>query len=315
MYSFLNKLKTGICILNEKGKVIFANEKFKEWFGEIQENKPYYEVIKSLELISFIHDIFSENKTSGIKLTFKEKIFEVEAVEDEGKIFIIVEDITEREKLSEFKENFVVNLAHEIKTPLSVVSLTLETLKEELKGKEDLINRALKRLRSIEELVKNVYLIFYEGNQRPNNVNIEEVVKEITQDFSEEIKEKEIEIVEDYKDKFLKFNPESFKIILRNVIENAVKFNKIKGKIYIRTHNKENFFVIEIEDTGYGIDNAHIPFIFEPFFKGERSKGLGIGLYIVKKIIEKNKGKIEVYSEKNKGTKVIIKLHSNSSFS
>ena len=102
--------------------------------------------------------------------------------------------------------------------------------------------------------------------------------------------------------------------IIINLISNSIKFTNKDGKIEVIIHNEEKEVVIKVKDNGVGMDNEFIESAFKRYSMGKnnsqsKEKGTGIGLFVVKKLIEKQDGKINIISEKNKGTEVQMRFN------
>jgi len=189
---------------------------------------------------------------------------------------------------------------------------TLETLLdlESEPFKRELIERALKRVKEAISLTETVYMLsFSKGKgEFKEVVNLEEVLREVLKDLEKDMVEKNISVEIELKEKTLKGNREEVKVILRNLLKNAIEYNKKGGKVLVKTLKEGGEVLIIVEDTGIGIENRKIPLILEPFVKGEESRGLGLGLALVKRIVQNYKAKINIESEKGKGTKVEIRF-------
>jgi len=111
----------------------------------------------------------------------------------------------------------------------------------------------------------------------------------------------------------LMIDPQRIKQVIDNLINNAIKYTKTKGLIRIETELKDSFFIVSIQDDGTGIPQEDLPYIFDYFYRAEKSRneaygGIGLGLPICKKIIEGHEGNISVKSSPGKGTTVIFEL-------
>ncbi|AAC06610.1 sensor histidine kinase [Aquifex aeolicus] len=306
----MNFLEEGVAIFDGEGNVKFMNQRLKESLGK--EGRTYYESLRSVELIGLIQETYQTRTPQEKGITFRDRTYAVRTFLYEDGVGILVKDITDRELMKETQKEFLANLSHELKTPLAVVMNTLETLldMEEESVKRELIGRALKRVKEAISLTETVYMLsFSKGKGKVREeVNLEEVLSEVLKDLEENIKEKEISVEIDLKEKCLKGNREEIKVIIRNLLQNAVEYNKRGGKVLVETRKDENAIVLSVEDTGIGIENRKIPLILEPFVKGEESKGLGLGLALVKKIAQNYGAKINIQSERGKGTKVEIRF-------
>jgi len=110
----------------------------------------------------------------------------------------------------------------------------------------------------------------------------------------------------------VRVDPDSFREVLSNLISNAIKYNRPEGKVYISAHEQGDRVVLEVEDTGLGVDEKEIPFIFEQFYRGKAKEirnmqGTGIGLAIVQKILRAHGGHVEVRSRQGGGS--IFSVH------
>ncbi len=106
---------------------------------------------------------------------------------------------------------------------------------------------------------------------------------------------------------WIKMDAEDLKRILTNLIKNAIDYNVYNGKVWVRIYKEDKYLILEVEDTGIGIPKEEIPYIFDKFYRVDKSRsskilGFGLGLSIVKNIVDKYRGKIVVNSELSKGT-------------
>lgn len=234
-----------------------------------------------------------------------------------------VEELLEYDKL---KTEFFTNLSHELRTPLNVIISTVQLLTSLDKSKtlgEDKIKyylsimnqNSLRLLRLINNIIDMTKL---DGNYLTLNLtnnNIVYVVEDICQSVAEYIKNQNIDIVfdTDVEEKIMTFDEEKLERIILNILSNAVKFTNSNGSIFVNIYDKEAFIEISIRDTGVGIPKDKLEFIFERFAQldkslSRRSEGSGIGLSLVKSLVEMHEGKIIARSELEKGTEIIISL-------
>jgi len=140
--------------------------------------------------------------------------------------------------------------------------------------------------------------------------NIIKFIEEVISGFEGEAKKKQVEIIFKDKDRQIppvKIDRDRMKIVLQNLIENGIRYNKEKGKIYIGLEEKSGFLEISVKDTGIGITPENQNKVFEKFFRAENAKkflpfGTGLGLFTAKRIVEKHGGKIWVESTLGKGS-------------
>ncbi|MCX7954574.1 MAG: ATP-binding protein [Bacteroidales bacterium] len=258
-----------------------------------------------------------ENKVKERTLTLQKEL-----EEKEKKIKTIEEIKRSLEQANSYKEAFLMNINHEIRTPLSAILGMNELLKEKFKDNKDveiLINGIHYNANKLLNILNNA-IDFKRAESKEINVNIDEVnVSEIIENvidiFKYKIYEKNLEINLDVdKNIIIKTDKNILTKIFYELLDNSIK-HTTKGYIKISTLmlQSNNKIKIIIEDSGEGIDEELLPNIFDSFNvnKVDISKfqrGIGIGLPLVKRYLELLKGVIEIYSKKNVGTKVSIYL-------
>ncbi len=227
----------------------------------------------------------------------------------------MVDELSHMENLS---NEYSANISHEFKTPLSTIKgyITLLEMgvdsKEEEKEYINYIKTATERLNN---LTNNILLLNKVDNMEIMNLesfSLDDQIRDVVISLENEINKKNLNI----KIELDKFKIESCKDLLMsvwyNLLTNAIKFTKEEGKIDISLKNNNNEAIIVIKDNGIGMKEEDIEKIFERFYQVEKShniEGNGLGLSLVKTIIDKVKGTITVESELNKGTIFIIKLN------
>ena len=313
MKELFENLEDGIALLSHEGKVVYMNKFMKEKLGNSSIRGYYYETFRSIDLIGLIQETLTKKEPLKKIFTYKERTYKAKTFFSKEGVGLLVKEVSEKTIMDTLKKEFLANLSHELKTPLSVVSLTLETLlyEETEDSKRNLINRALNRIKELQNLIDTVYLLtFWEKGKETvsEKVELADLIKEIVGDYKEDLENKNLRVDLKLKEKVINGDKEKIRLMLRNLIDNAIRYNKNGGEIKISTNREDNSVVLVISDTGVGIDKRRIPLIFEPFIKGEESKGLGLGLSLVKKIAQMHKARVSIQSEPNKGTTVKIKF-------
>jgi len=222
--------------------------------------------------------------------------------------------------LKKFKETEKVRtaeslafLAHEIKNPLTTIKTAVELLLSKSIGEEERRNIAEIIRATILELteeIENLCSQDFEQKEIVQNFSLSEVINEILDEVKPLAITKKVEISTNLKDISFHGNRANLKKALMNLVMNAIKYNKPKGKVFVETKEKGNKIFIKIKDTGIGIPKEIQKKIFEKFFRGrhENISGTGLGLYIVKKIVEFHNGKIKVNSSLGYGSEFIVSL-------
>jgi len=216
------------------------------------------------------------------------------------------------------KNDFISNVSHEIKTPLAVIknhcqallnsNLSQDTRKEYL---HILIDTTTK----LSNLITNILSLNRLDNQTLSNkkerVNVGELLRECILVFDDVIEKKKINLVCNISDIEMSSYASYLEIIFNNLISNAVKFSHLKGEIEVSLKNQGNYIIFQIKDNGIGICEEDGKRIFERFFKADKSRssgGNGLGLALVKKIIDIIGGEISVKSQEGVGSTFIVKL-------
>ncbi|WP_026487350.1 sensor histidine kinase [Caldanaerobius polysaccharolyticus] len=227
----------------------------------------------------------------------------------------------ELEHLEEMRRGFVANVSHELRSPLTSIIGYLNgiidgTIPEGdrdkylkiVKSESERLSRLVSDLLNLAELEAGIKL-----NLR--NFDINELIRRVLIKFSGKMDAKgldaEVDFAKDYM--YVEADPDRIEQVLINLLDNAIKFSKENGHIAIRTYQKDLSAYVSIEDNGIGIKEEDIPFIWDRFYKADKSReskieGTGLGLSIVKSIIESHGGDIYVESQYGKGTKFTFTL-------
>ena len=223
----------------------------------------------------------------------------------------------ELSKSEMLKNDFIANVSHEIKTPISIINNYVKLLSNDslIKEEKDKYLANIKYACSkLSNLISNILKLNKLDNQRLKvdlkKFNLSEsIINQIVQ-FEELIEQKEIELICDIEEDLYIISEESYlEIIWNNLISNAIKFTEPKGTIKISLKKVENKYQIIISDTGIGMDKETGAHIFDKFYQGDTSRskeGNGLGLALVKRVIDLLGGSISVESEINKGTTFIV---------
>jgi len=220
---------------------------------------------------------------------------------------------------------FLSVLSHELKAPLNAVEGYLNMIKERQLGNtlddyNEVVERSIKRLQSMRNLILDLLdLTKIESgkpSQKKQNINLTDIIRSSIDTNMPFAIQKEVEISLSAPETVIRFlDPEEFEIIFNNLISNAIKYNKPEGKVNIILEETQGKTLISVEDTGIGIESEDMNDLFRDFVRIKNDKtrhisGSGLGLSIVKKIIELNKGEIIVESIPGRGSKFIIQLPS-----
>lgn len=261
--------------------------------------------------------------------------------DDEAHIMLIIKDLTykkisemaEKEILDRFKADkikteFFANMSHELKTPLNVISSSNQLLEynyknSKVKDYNDNIKYHINLVRQssyrIQRLIGNIIDLtkmesgFY--NIKLSKHNVVNVIEDLFMKIEKYSSKKDISIIfdTDNEEIYTYIDRVEIERVMLNLLSNCIKFTPNGGEIRVNMYDKENEFKIVVEDNGIGIPENKIGLIFEEFGQADKtlsrnSEGSGIGLSIVKNLIELHDGNIRVKSKENKGTQFIITI-------
>lgn len=227
----------------------------------------------------------------------------------------MAEAITRQERL---RKQLTTDVAHELRTPLTVVSTQLEAMLDgiweanplHLESCYEEVNRIMvivKDLEQLERLESDRYTLKY------SCFSFYALAKRVLEKFALPMKEKELVVSLSNREVLITADEERLTQVMVNLLSNAVKYTERGDKIEILVEENQEEIRIQILDTGIGIDMEELPYVFERFYRADKSRnrktgGAGIGLAIVKSIVEAHKGSIVIESEKGKGTMVEVLL-------
>jgi PAS domain S-box-containing protein len=281
--------------------------------GEVNINEEIITVKKGKRIISTKKARFNDRRGES---------FIIGIISDVTKYRELIEEAEkareEAEKANKVKDNFLAVVSHELKNPLTaILCLTKYLQQEELE--ENVKRKALSQIersaKAQERLVNDLLCVsqIVHGGAleiESSKVNIKELIEEVLETLKEKAGEKSIEIESDLTNACIMGDAVRLEQIVTNLVCNAIKFTPEHGKIKVRLWKKSKSKVgIEIKDTGVGIDPDFLPQVFD-FFKRENSKntkGMGLGLGIVKNLVKSHEGKITAHS-KGKGKGATFKV-------
>ncbi|WP_129596309.1 ATP-binding protein [Anaerophilus nitritogenes] len=330
--TILSYMADGLIATNQEGKIIHANPtamKMLALSDENIENTSYDEIIEKFNkelTLSFIEEN-SKNWTGSRNIIFKESIFHAnyapfkdEKGENTG-IVMVIQDITERQKLDNMRKEFVANVSHELKTPLTSIKSYTETLLDGALDQKDVAEYFLNVVKSeadrMDRLVRDLLQLSRLDYQRVNwnkkENNLVKIIENSILKISINAKNKDQNISFFPKNEEMKVFVDSDKIeqVILNILSNAIKYTPEKGEINISLDQENNQGILKICDNGIGIPKDDLPRLFERFYRVDKARsrelgGTGLGLSIAQQIIRAHNGDIEIKSEEGKGTNVTI---------
>ncbi len=334
--TLIENIGSGVLLIDSQGYITLFNKSYKQIF-KIESHeflyRLYYEVIPYKEVIRLIEDIFMTEKTVKkqfiLPMKFERRHFEVYGApiigtNDEWKgIVLVFHDITEIKKLEQMRKDFVANVSHELKTPITSIKGFSETLldgamedKETLEHFLTIILKESDRLQSLIQDLLDLSKIEQQGFlinfQKLDLINL---LEETSLIFERKAEKKGIKFkVHPYPlPVIIEGDTLRLKQIFINLISNAIAYTPSRGEVGVFVREEEETVCVEVKDTGMGIQADELPRIFERFYRVDKARsrnsgGTGLGLAIVKHLLEAHKGDISVKSTPGKGTSFFVKL-------
>ncbi len=330
METLLHNMTDGVLAYDRNGALIHANS-FCQELLELEniniEQIPFPEMMKHLGVQAFELSTVNASNIKNTTLSIKDKFITASFTPYLNKfgnidgIVIVLQDITQHRKLDDMRKEFVANVSHEIRTPITTIKTYSETL---IDGVIDDRDMAIEFLNVIESeadrmtlLVKDLLdLSQFDNKQLKLNLTKTDLIKLINQCIKQNVvlaNKKNQVILFDNKPQNFIISADSSRInqVITNIISNAIKYSNDGSTIKITAAEQQDYYVVSIKDSGIGIPKQDLPHIFERFYRVDKARsramgGTGLGLAIAKEIIEAHKGKITATSEFGVGTTMTL---------
>ncbi len=328
-----------VTIADLDGKILYANNaalvitgytedemigKTPSLWGNDLDAQYYQKIFKKVnrDKKTYRGDLLNKNK-SGEEYIADLRIDPV--IDPRGDVIFYVgieRDITHEKKVDQAKTEFVSLASHQLRTPLSVINWYVELVMDNekkltLKQKEYLheISMASRRMCDLVESLLNVSRIeLGTFTVIPKKIDLEKISEEVFKELALKINQKKHKIEKKYpKDSSYHGDKKLTRIIFHNLLTNAVKYTPANGKICLDIKKDKKWYTIKVSDNGYGIPKEQQEKMFTKLFRADNvrekiSDGTGLGMYLVKSILDEVNGEINFISQINKGTEFIIKL-------
>ena len=328
--TILLHMTDGIIAFNMKGEIILINPAAKKFLSIRPEDNTFDDIFKKFNLdINMEKIIYLENWTSTEQRIQVEDNymnvffapFKNESDRPDG-VIAVIQDITEHVKLDNMQKEFVADVSHELKTPITSIMGYADTLLEGEYDKETqtkFLNVIATEARRMAKLVTDLLTLSrYDSNKKKiqkESFDLGELVKKCQDKLAIEIKKKNhkvncfvtADVPPVYADK------DDIERVVLNILSNSIKYTKDGGEIKIYVGFVYNDAYIKIFDNGIGIPEEDLSRIFERFYRVDKARtremgGTGLGLSIAKEILDKNGGSIDIKSVVGQGTEVVVRI-------
>ncbi len=326
--AIFNSMIEGVIVTDEKSRVISINHAIEELFDSKRaavEGKFFLEGIRNSEISELINSAMVNSRSVSKEISLvmpAQKVVQVNVspISEGDKVtgsVAVIHDITGIRQLEAMRRDFVANVSHELKTPLTSIKGFVETLLEgALEDRENsvnflgIINNHVDRLNTlINDLLELSYIESKDAVLEMKDFDLYVLAGEVVSGFKSLSKKRKVEFRNELQSGLVVCADKSrIEQVLVNLIDNAVKYNKEGGLVRIYSESEAGTIKIVIEDSGCGIPQKDIPRIFERFYRVDKARsrqlgGTGLGLSIVKHIVELHAGSVGVESTEGLGSR------------
>lgn len=332
--AIINQMGDGLIAVDNEGYIIHVNPTFIQMLriNQMYTTRPIYDdIVGKYNKNLTLKNIKKKNVSQGseiIKLENKDIlranfVYLKNDKEEVKGLILVVQDITEHEKLDTMRKEFVANVSHELKTPITTIKSYTETLLDGAMDDKEICDSFLsvidkesdRMARLVSDLLQLSRMDHKKNNFNSSRFDIDNLLKDIVNKLDISFKEKNHIIKIGLCDKNIIINGDKDRIeqVIQNILTNAIKYTPNNGVVSISIKEEDEQAIISIKDNGIGIPKEDVSRIFERFYRVDKARsrdmgGTGLGLSIAKHIIEQHGGDISVQSEVGKGTEFKIKL-------
>jgi two-component system phosphate regulon sensor histidine kinase PhoR len=322
----------GVIAVDEDDRVRFCNQAARHMLDlerEPFEGRRLWELVRVVGLETLLEDGRQSSAVTSCELTLgresRERVVVAHASQFEGGgragLVVVLHDITDVRRLELIRRDFVANVSHELKTPLTSIKGFVETLLSGALHDEEKNERFLRRIdvnvERLNHLVSDLLSLARIESQGLDVVrqpiDWRDVSREVVKRHRDAIEKKGLAIKVDERSVVVLGDAEAMTQILDNLLDNAIQYTPAPGHIDLRFSQIDGFGVLEVRDTGPGIPPEDTERVFERFYRVDKARsrelgGTGLGLSIVKHLVGSLRGKITVESELGRGSRFVVEL-------
>jgi len=319
----------GVLTVNAGGSIVHANPVAKKILSLKDDEENYDTAILRTKENMSLTDLQQKNYHGTDILEQNGETYNIDYApfmnnkNEIGGVILVFKNITEQYKIDKLQKEFVANVSHELKTPITTIKSYTETLLdgalEEKQTAEDFLNvinsESDRMSRLVSDLLRLSRMDYDKTKWKKEKLSLNETISQVLKKLQIQIKNKNIHMQSGFipADMNIYFDRDGFEQILLNIAGNAVKYTPENGNVWIDAVREKSSIVVSVKDDGIGIPNDDQTRIFERFYRVDKARtrelgGTGLGLSIAKQIAEAHNSTITVKSEINKGTEIIITI-------
>lgn len=327
----IRSMNLPMLFVDKEGKIAFTNQSFRKGFEIPHLKGCYYKDIFVGEMLDLVEQCYVFERSLSTVAKIQSRYYQVESSpvfsDHENLVFdgtiVLFTDVSKMKEIEDMQKQFLSDVSHELKTPMSAIIGSVEILKRDGMESPEIFNEFMDILLKESYRMQNIINDILELSRLDQTkvtldyqeLDIKAVVKESFDLFEPLAKEKHLSLIYHNKIKeSLILDYSTIKTILSNFISNAIKYSN-EGVITIKTKKEDNTFILSVQDEGIGIPKNKLNYIYDRFYQVDKSRSskisTGLGLSIVKKIVELNQGTIDVESIEGIGSTFTVKLPIN----
>ncbi|MBA4603837.1 HAMP domain-containing protein [Thermoactinomyces sp. AMNI-1] len=325
--SILKSMSDGVLTISKYGKIVLSNpvaDQFLSlWEGETQKNTlppPLQDLFNKVtdDQKEYTGDISENGRTWVVVMSLLYTENQVRGV------VAVLRDVTEERRLDKMRKDFVANVSHELRTPLQMLQGYSEALMddiaetpEERRELAQVINEESQRMsRLVRELLDLARMESGHIQIEPIELPLNELVLRVIRKFQGLARERQVQLCADLGDSLpmVYWDEDKIEQVLTNLVDNAIRHTPSQGSVTVHAYFQNKKVYLEIEDTGSGIPEEDLPFVFERFYKADKARtrgqsgGTGLGLSIARHLVNAHRGNITVKSQLGKGATFRVEL-------
>ncbi|MEI2665091.1 ATP-binding protein [Rossellomorea sp. LJF3] len=322
--SILSSMADGVITFNRDGTILITNppaDRFlQHWYYEQSEEGEEAIPTTVRELLQSVV-VTEMEQTDELSLQGRSYVVIVSPLYNNNTIrgaVAVVRDMTEERRLDKLRKDFIANVSHELRTPISMLQGYSEAIVDDIAGSEEekkeiariIYDESLRMGRLVNDLLDLARMEAGHITLNKDVIGVMPFTERVTNKFIGLAKEKKVSIYFESDvglNKEISIDPDRIEQVLTNLIDNALRHTPTGGEVTVSLTEKKGGYLFHVRDTGSGIPEEDLPFVFERFYKADKARtrgksGTGLGLAIAKNIIESHKGHIQVQSKVDQGT-------------
>lgn len=331
----INNMGNGLVLIDEKGYIVLLNRAFIDTFGG-QQNEyvgylyhdviPYTTIHETVQKIYMFEETVSETFVLPVNINRKHLEVTGAPIFSEGKrwkgVVLVFHDISELKHLEQMRKDFVANVSHELKTPITSIRGFSETLLDgamkDDKMLEQFLHIILKESGRLQSLIQDLLELsklerddFYLNVEE---IDVQQLLKDLLPIVKQHADQKHVELLTSVEgETMIQGDSSRLKQVFMNLLTNAINYSRDNGKVTMQFQESIDYVTVSITDNGVGIPEEEVSRIFERFYRVDKARsrnsgGTGLGLAIVKHIVEAHHGTVRVDSVVGEGTSFHVEM-------